>query len=156
MSALLGQQTRHELPYRILPIALVPSDRAQLHARIAARFKAMLEQGLVEELRTLRANYPLHADLPSMRCVGYRQAWEFLEGEISAGDLLEKGIAATRQLAKRQLTWLRSTPGSIELDCLAPDLVQAVVGRMSAALSDVVVSEGAALFRPTKTRHPLR
>ncbi|MDP2694217.1 MAG: tRNA (adenosine(37)-N6)-dimethylallyltransferase MiaA [Gallionella sp.] len=126
MSALLKRQTRHELPYRILPIALVPSDRAQLHARIATRFKQMLAQGLVEELRALRKKYPLHSDLPSMRCVGYRQSWQYLEGEIDDAQLLETGIAATRQLAKRQLTWLRSMPENIELDCLAPDLAQTV------------------------------
>lgn len=127
MSVLLGQQMRHELPYRILPIALLPSDRAQLHARITTRFKAMLEQGLVDELRTLREKYPLHPDLPSMRCVGYRQAWQYLEGEIGEAQLLETGIAATRQLAKRQLTWLRSMPVNIELDCLAPGLAQTVL-----------------------------
>jgi len=115
----------NSLPYNILPIALIPSDRAQLHARIAARFKAMLELGLVDELHALRSKYALHPDLPSMRCVGYRQAREYLEGEITQAELLEKGIAATRQLAKRQLTWLRSMPDNIELDCLAPDLAQA-------------------------------
>ncbi|MDO8292399.1 MAG: tRNA (adenosine(37)-N6)-dimethylallyltransferase MiaA, partial [Gallionella sp.] len=127
MSALLKRQTRHELPYRILPIALIPSDRAQLHARIATRFKQMLAQGLVEELRALRSKYPLHPDLPSMRCVGYRQAWQFIEGEIDEVQLLETGLAATRQLAKRQLTWLRSMPDNLELDCLAPDLAQTVL-----------------------------
>jgi tRNA dimethylallyltransferase len=126
MSALLGQQQSAELPYRIIPIALVPSDRAQLHARIATRFKAMLEQGLVDELRMLRKKYPLHSDMTSMRCVGYRQAWQFMEGEINDVRLLETGIAATRQLAKRQLTWLRSMPDNIELDCLSPDLTQQV------------------------------
>jgi len=130
MSILLRQQTRHELPYRILPIALIPSDRAQLHARIAARFKTMLELGLVDELRALRTKYPLHPGLPAMRCVGYRQAWQFMEGEINEAGLLDKGIAATRQLAKRQLTWLRSMPDNIELDCLAPDLVQAVFDKI--------------------------
>ncbi|MDD5299903.1 MAG: tRNA (adenosine(37)-N6)-dimethylallyltransferase MiaA [Gallionella sp.] len=114
------------LPYRILSIALAPSDRAQLHARITARFRAMLEFGLVDELRALRNKYPLHPNLPSMRCVGYRQAWQFIEGEIDAAQLLETGLAATRQLAKRQLTWLRSTPDNVELDCLAPDLAQTV------------------------------
>ena len=113
-----------EFPYRILPIALVPADRAHLHARIAARFKAMLELGLLDELRALRSKYPLHPNLPSMRCVGYRQAWQFMEGEINEAQLLETGIAATRQLAKRQLTWLRSMPDNIELDCLAPGLSQ--------------------------------
>lgn len=114
------------LPYRILPLALIPSDRSVLHTRIATRFKAMLEDGLVEELRMLQARYELHPDLPSMRCVGYRQAWQFIAGEISEAELLDKGIAATRQLAKRQLTWLRAMPDNIELDCLAPDVLQQV------------------------------
>ncbi|HEY8888341.1 MAG TPA: tRNA (adenosine(37)-N6)-dimethylallyltransferase MiaA [Gallionella sp.] len=123
--------TPHTLPYRIIPIALVPSDRAQLHARIATRFKAMLEQGLVTELRALREKYPLHPNMTSMRCVGYRQTWQFMEGEINDVQLLETGIAATRQLAKRQLTWLRSMPENIELDCLAPDLAKSVLERIS-------------------------
>lgn len=126
MSALLAQQQSAELPYRIIPIALVPSDRAKLHARIATRFKTMLEQGLVDELRMLRKKYPLHPNMTAMRCVGYRQAWQFIEGEIDDTQLLETGIAATRQLAKRQLTWLRSMPDNIELDCLAPDLAMRV------------------------------
>ncbi len=131
MSALIRQQTRHELPYRVLPVALVPPDRSILHARIATRFQQMLEQGLVDELRRLWQKYPLHRDMTSMRCVGYRQAWEYLEGEIDADCLLEKGIAATRQLAKRQLTWLRSTPDIIELDCLAHDLAQSALGSIT-------------------------
>ena len=126
MSTLIGKQPVTQLPWRITTIALVPGDRAQLHARIATRFKAMLEQGLVDELRKLRKKYPLHANLTAMRCVGYRQAWQFLEGEINEAQLLETGIAATRQLAKRQLTWLRSTPDSIELDCMATGLTQQV------------------------------
>jgi tRNA dimethylallyltransferase len=101
-----------------------------LHERIATRFAAMLEQGLVDELRGLRQKYPLHRDMTSMRCVGYRQAWQFMEGEITEAQLLETGIAATRQLAKRQLTWLRSTPDVIELDCLAPDLAQTVLNKL--------------------------
>jgi tRNA dimethylallyltransferase len=115
------------LPYRITSIALIPGDRAQLHARIATRFKAMLEQGLLDELRMLREKYPLRANMTAMRCVGYRQAWQFMEGEINAAQLLETGIIATRQLAKRQLTWLRSMPDNIELDCLAPELSQKVL-----------------------------
>lgn len=130
MSALIAGQQSAELPYRIIPIALIPSDRAQLHARIATRFKAMLEQGLVDELHMLREKYPLHPNMTAMRCVGYRQAWQFMEGEISDVQLLETGIAATRQLAKRQLTWLRSTQDIIELDCLAPDLAQAVLDKL--------------------------
>jgi tRNA dimethylallyltransferase len=120
-----------ELPYRIIPIALVPSDRAQLHARIATRFKSMLKLGLVDELRMLREKYPLHPNMTAMRCVGYRQAWQFMEGEINDVQLLETGIIATRQLAKRQLTWLRSMPDNIELDCLAPDLAQTVFDTIS-------------------------
>ena len=131
MSVLLGQQTRQELPYSIRSIALIPSDRSALHARIAIRFKQMLAQGLIEELRALRKKYPLHPDLPSMRCVGYRQSWQYLEGEIGEAQLLETGIAATRQLAKRQLTWLRSMPENIELDCLAPNLAQTVLDALT-------------------------
>jgi len=131
MSVLIAQQESTKLPYRILSIALIPSDRAQLHARIATRFKAMLELGLLDELRALRKKYPLHPNLPSMRCVGYRQAWQFMEGEINEAQLLETGIVATRQLAKRQLTWLRSMPENIELDCLAPSLMQTVFGALT-------------------------
>jgi tRNA dimethylallyltransferase len=127
MSVLIAGQQSAELPYRITSIALVPGDRAQLHARIATRFKAMLEQGLLDELRMLREKYPLHPNMTAMRCVGYRQAWQFMEGEIDDTQLLETGIAATRQLAKRQLTWLRSMPDNIELDCLVPELVQKVL-----------------------------
>ena len=123
MSALFRQQDKHPLPYRVLPIALIPSERSQLHARIAARFAAMLKLGLVDELRALREKYPLHPDLPAMRCVGYRQAWQFLAGSINKTELLHQGIAATRQLAKRQLTWLRGMADNIELGCLAHDLV---------------------------------
>ena len=119
-------EARRLLPYRITSIAIAPSDRAQLHARIATRFRLMLGQGLVEELRALRQRYQLHPDLPSMRCVGYRQAWQFIEGEIDQTQLLENGIAATRQLAKRQLTWLRSMPDNIVIDCLAHNLVEQV------------------------------
>ena len=126
--------TPHILPYRIIPIALIPGDRAQLHARIAARFSDMLKQGLVDELRELQTCYALHPDLPSMRCVGYRQAWQFLAEEINDADLLEKGTAATRQLAKRQLTWLRSMPDKIEFDCFARNLVEQVLDAVQSAI----------------------
>ena len=99
-----------QLPFRLKAFALVPEDRAALHRRIAERFDAMLKAGLVEELRGLRRIFDLRADLPSMRCVGYRQAWQFLEGAIDGKTLREQGVAATRQLAKRQLTWLRGLP----------------------------------------------
>ncbi len=121
MSALLDQ-AQSELPYRVLQLALIPSDRAVLHQRIAARFDAMLAGGLLDEVKTLRRTYALKPDLPSMRAVGYRQAWACLDGDIDLKALREQGIAATRQLAKRQLTWLRSWPDAVVLDCLAEDL----------------------------------
>ena len=107
----LQTAARPDLPFELKAFALVPTERAELHRRIAARFDAMLDSGLVEELRALREKFDLDAQMPSMRTVGYRQAWQFLEGEITGTGLRESGIAATRQLAKRQLTWLRSLPG---------------------------------------------
>jgi tRNA dimethylallyltransferase len=121
MSALLDQ-AQAALPYRVLQLALIPSDRAVLHQRIAARFDAMLADGLLDEVKSLREAYALNAGLPAMRAVGYRQAWAHLDGEIDLNALREQGIAATRQLAKRQLTWLRSWPDAMVLDCLADDL----------------------------------
>ncbi len=127
MSALFGQAEQDALPYRTFQLALEPGDRAVLHRRIAERFDIMLAAGLVEEVRRLRATYPLNSTLPSMRCVGYRQAWQYLDGEFDLATLREKGIAATRQLAKRQLTWLRSMPEVLRFDCLAPDLAAQVL-----------------------------
>ena len=98
-------------------ISLEPQDRAWLHARIAERFDAMLAQGLVQEVQGLRARGDLHSALPSMRCVGYRQVWEVLDGLSPAAQLRDKGIFATRQLAKRQLTWLRSMPQRHVIAC---------------------------------------
>jgi tRNA dimethylallyltransferase len=118
----LQTSEKMELPFQLKSYALAPADRAELHQRIAARFDAMLDAGLVEELSSLRNKFPLSADLPSMRCVGYRQAWAFLEGEIGGKELRETGIAATRQLAKRQFTWLRSLPGIEPADRLADAL----------------------------------
>jgi tRNA dimethylallyltransferase len=122
-------------PLRLVQIALVPGDRAALHRRIEARFEEMLAGGLVEELLGLRRRYALHAGLPSMRCVGYRQAWAHLEGEYDRATLRDRGIFATRQLAKRQLTWLRSTPDAIGLDCLAADLEARAAGIVADALA---------------------
>jgi tRNA dimethylallyltransferase len=112
----LQTAARSAPPFRLSSFALMPGDRAGLHARIAERFDAMLNAGLVEEVEALRSRYPLHAGLPSMRCVGYRQVWSYLDGAYDRATLREKGIAATRQLAKRQLTWLRSLPGVQLLD----------------------------------------
>ena len=110
LSALQGARAGSATLGPVVRIALVPADRARLHALIADRFDAMLDAGLVDELRALRERFPLDPSLPSMRCVGYRQAWEHLDGRIDVATLRAKGIAATRQLAKRQLTWLRRTP----------------------------------------------
>ena len=107
---------KSELPFELRAFALIPQDRALLHAKIAERFDAMLAAGLIDEVEGMRERHELHAGLPSMRCVGYRQVWDYLEGAIDRDALREKGIAATRQLAKRQLTWLRSLPGLTALD----------------------------------------
>jgi tRNA dimethylallyltransferase len=133
MSTLLDK-VQSVLPYRVLQLALIPSDRAVLHRRIAARFDAMLADGLLDEVESLRRSYVLKPDLPSMRAVGYRQAWACLDGEIDRRELREQGIAATRQLAKRQLTWLRSWPGAVALDCLADDLEAQAFAQVQAHL----------------------
>ncbi len=123
------------LPYRLHEIILLPGDRAVLHARINRRFMSMLEGGLVEELGQLRQHYDLKPEMPSMRAVGYRQAWQFLEGEISWKALYETGTAATRQLAKRQMTWLRGWRGGETFDCLRPDLTEAVTAWLVTTLA---------------------
>lgn len=123
MTALHQQSAGDTLPYRLHKIALVPSDRSVLHQRIATRFDTMLAQGFLDEVRQLRVDYPeLSPDTPSMRCVGYRQALQHLDGEYDLAELREKGIAATRQLAKRQLTWLRGMDDTVEVDCLNPKM----------------------------------
>lgn len=98
---------RAVFPFRVLKLVLAPADRAVLHGRIAGRFRAMLEAGFLDEVRALKADPRLHADLPSMRAVGYRQAWQHLDGALDGDSFIAQGIAATRHLAKRQLTWLR-------------------------------------------------
>ena len=134
LSALQGRRARAgDALGATLRIALVPSDRARLHEAIARRFDAMLAAGLVDELSGLRRRYPLTPDLPSMRCVGYRQAWSYLEGEIDRATLRARGIAATRQLAKRQFTWLRAMAAEA-LDPYAVDAFDALLGRVERAL----------------------
>ncbi len=98
------------LPYDVVQFAISPKDRKQLHLSIEERFKLMLNQGFVEEVRSLRERSELHIDLPSMRCVGYRQCWQYLNGDYDYDTMVEKAVVATRQLAKRQLTWLRGWP----------------------------------------------
>jgi tRNA dimethylallyltransferase len=95
----------------VTQLAIAPRDRAILHERIAIRFQAMVEQGLIEEVRALYQRGDLHPDLPAIRAVGYRQVWDYLEGRISQEEMVERGIIATRQLAKRQFTWLRGWEG---------------------------------------------
>ncbi|WP_229429690.1 tRNA (adenosine(37)-N6)-dimethylallyltransferase MiaA [Massilia sp. ZL223] len=135
MSELLARRAKPELPFELLSFALEPSDRSVLHQRIALRFDQMLgasdDAGLVEEVKRLRARGDLNPSLPSMRCVGYRQAWEYLDGRIDRAGLREAGIVATRQLAKRQLTWLRAMPQRIVLDCLGPDPAPAMLAHLA-------------------------
>ena len=138
LSALQARRETARLPFEPLRIALVPSDRAVLHERIARRFHAMLEAGLVGEVAALRERYPLHEALPAMRAVGYRQVWQSLAGEAPMDTLAARGIAATRQLAKRQLTWLRAMaqPGHDafappeRFDCLEPALAERIGARV--------------------------
>lgn len=116
------QQPAQSLPFRPVLLGLVPSDRAELHRRIARRFDQMLEQGLVEEVTALYQRGDLTPDMPAIRSVGYRQVWQYLDGQLDYETMREKGVVATRQLAKRQLTWLRSMPGLTEIDCINNDL----------------------------------
>ncbi|WP_426269342.1 tRNA (adenosine(37)-N6)-dimethylallyltransferase MiaA [Dyella kyungheensis] len=108
--------TGERFPWRVLKLALVPADRAPLHERIARRFDGMLQDGFLDEVRALRARGDLHADLPAMRAVGYRQAWEHLDGQTNEAEFRDRGIFATRQLAKRQITWLRGVLDARMLD----------------------------------------
>ena len=135
LSALHGARQSDDAP-DFVTIALVPSDPAELHRRIAGRFDAMLAAGLIEEVHLLRQRYRLTGSMPSMRCVGYRQIWNVLEGAQAPADLRERGIAATRQLAKRQLTWLRSMEAQT-LDCLAPGLPRKIAEFVDARASGV-------------------
>jgi tRNA dimethylallyltransferase len=118
MAAIYAEQQRSALPWRLLPLGIAPAERSVLHQRIARRFDEMLLAGLVAEVEALRGKYRLNADLPSMRSVGYRQAWDMLEGLIPARELRDRGIFATRQFAKRQLTWFNSLPEVPVFDCL--------------------------------------
>ncbi len=139
MSALLAAPARDaQLPYRFVPIALEPSERGVLHERIARRFDAMLAAGFVDEVQRLRARHDLHLGLPSMRCVGYRQVWEHLDGATDYATMRDKGVFATRQLCKRQLTWLRAMPERIVVDCCAGDATE----RALAAIEHVLKPAG--------------
>ncbi len=139
MSTLLRQAPPSDLPFTTLSLSLEPSERSALHARIAQRFQAMLDGesgGLIAEVRRLRSRADLHLGLPSMRCVGYRQTWEYLDGLYDLPTLRDKSIAATRQLAKRQLTWLRSMPQRKVVDCLDPQANKHLLRHIVNARSD--------------------
>lgn len=112
-------------------VSLEPSDRLVLHDRIAQRYHAMIDRGLLAEVQALYQRGDLHPGLPSVRCVGYRQLWDHLDGNIDLACAIERAIAATRQLAKRQLTWLRAQPDRHRIDCLAPDAVARVIDHAS-------------------------
>jgi tRNA dimethylallyltransferase len=139
MSSLLtGANGMNGAPaYTLLPLALEPSQRSALHERIVQRFDLMLaDDALLTEVSALRARGDLHPGLPSIRCVGYRQAWEYLDGAIDRAAFREKSIIATRQLAKRQLTWLRAMDERIVIDCLAADATAQVLAKVHTALRD--------------------
>ena len=135
MSELLARGETQRPPYDFLALGLAPAERSVLHARIAERFDAMLAAGLVDEVSALRQRFRLSLNLPSMRCVGYRQVWEAQDGLIPAGDLRERGIYATRQLAKRQLTWMNNTLLPETEDSLAPDLTDRICRRVGSFLA---------------------
>ena len=119
------------LPFEVLQFAIAPSDRAVLHQRIEKRFKIMLDLGFEKEVSTLYKREDLHPDLPSIRCVGYRQMWDYLDGQCDYDDMVFKGIAATRQLAKRQLTWLRSWQNITWLESGDEENLQRVLSSLS-------------------------
>ncbi|WP_028449080.1 tRNA (adenosine(37)-N6)-dimethylallyltransferase MiaA [Chitinibacter tainanensis] len=131
MSAILAEPGAAALPYRLLKIALEPSERGVLHERIAQRYDLMLANGFADEVRALQQKYRLNIELPSMRCVGYRQMWEHLAGECDYAEMRYRGIVATRQLCKRQLTWLRGMDDVLRLDCLAPDAAQQIASQVA-------------------------
>lgn len=137
MTQLHAKQQAQTLHYRVLKISLEPSDRSVLHARIATRFQQMLADGLVEEVSALLDKYPtLTMESTSMRCVGYRQVLEYMQGQYPLEDLCDRGIFATRQLAKRQLTWLRGMDDTVRVDCLDPQLNARVMALVQDFLSE--------------------
>ncbi len=137
-----ARQVTEDLPWRLLQLALIPLDRPWLHRRIERRFRAMLDLGLVDEVRALRARGDLHPGLPAVRAVGYRQVWEYLDGEVDYDTMVARGIAATRQLAKRQLTWLRGWP---DLHCLCLDGEERVRACTGEALPETAAEGTSAL-----------
>ena len=125
------QQEGEKCPYNIAQFAIAPADRAVLHERIATRFDLMLEQGFENEVVQLYERSDLHEDLPSIRSVGYRQMWQYLDGQLSYAEMRERGIIATRQLAKRQLTWLRGWEQVTWLDTFANDNLTKITAKVT-------------------------
>jgi tRNA dimethylallyltransferase len=123
-----------DTPVSVITISLEPSNRLDLHARIGMRFDAMLASGLMDEVAQLRSRGDLNPGMPSMRCVGYRQMWRHLDGEIGYAQAREQALASTRQLAKRQLTWLRALPERTVVDCLSPNATAQVIDRFALLL----------------------
>lgn len=130
LSQLLAEQAAVSLPCQFHSFALMTDDRAWLHQRIALRFDLMLKQGFEQEVRALYQRGDLHADMPSIRCVGYRQMWGYLDGEYGFDEMRDKGIAATRQLAKRQITWLRSWPDLNLVDAKQKQMADFIVKKI--------------------------
>ena len=120
-----------EQPFSLESMALMTDNRHMLHQRIEQGFRQMLTQGFVDEVRSLKAEFPHGEAFPAMKAVGYRQVWQFLEGEYGEEEMLQRGVAATRQLAKRQITWLRSWPNLFCFDIEAPDLFDHLVKKVS-------------------------
>ena len=135
LGSFFAEQQSGSPPFRCLTLALVPGDRGELHRRIAQRFDAMLAAGLIDEVAMLRRKYRLDAGLPSMRCVGYRQVWEMLEGRMPRAELRDRGVFATRQFAKRQLTWLKNMDKLHFVDPLTADAAADVLAAVATHLA---------------------
>ena len=136
LGSFFAAQKAHALPYRMLSIGLAPTNRSWLHQRIAQRFDAMLAAGLVDEVESLRNKYQLDGNLPSMRCVGYRQVWEMLEGLLPNAQLRDRGIYATRQFAKRQLTWFNSFDDAELVDCEDSGITKTVMDKVEGFIAE--------------------
>lgn len=131
LSVLQRQGAERSLGYRVLKLVVCPESRAQLHEQIERRYHNMLADGFLDEMKMLRARYQLDASMPSMRCVNYRQAWQYMEEEISRDEMVEKSLAATRQLAKRQLTWLRRESDALWYDSHADEAQQSLFNEVA-------------------------
>jgi len=130
MSDLLAREKVRDFPYNVSKLIIAPEDRANLHERITLRFNQMIDNGLVNEVTGLYERGDLHKDLPSIRAVGYRQVWSYLKGELKHDEMIERGIIATRQLAKRQFTWLRSDKEGIWFNSLEKNIYSKILNQL--------------------------